>query len=193
MDSHRGFIKLLKQRPFFFWSSLRNSWKIARILRQQPEFVEIIVLRTFFFFFFFWSFTCFVWSTREYKLLVPPQNLFLPPPPPSYAILAPGPDAAPSLWRIWLRLHSELSIFQFSESPRSLNASAVESPTSEIFSTCSKIFNSQCSLRGFAKHLPLNWRSLREDYATNPRGLQWDSGECTKTVLQIMSSITEMT
>ena len=91
------FIKRLRQRPVFFWSSLKNSWEIVRILRQQLEFVEIFVLKTFFFFFGLHLFCLF--HTRVNfpyppqihinKLLVALQNLFLPPPP-SHAILAPG-------------------------------------------------------------------------------------------------------
>ena len=35
-------------KTFFFWSSLQNSWKIARTLRRQPVFVEILRRRPFF-------------------------------------------------------------------------------------------------------------------------------------------------
>ena len=37
----------------FFWSSLQISWKIARILRRQPEFVKILGRRPFFIFLVF--------------------------------------------------------------------------------------------------------------------------------------------
>ena len=48
--------------------------------------------------------------------------------------------AAFTLRQNWRRLLCELNIFQFSESPRSLRAFAVESPTSKNFSTGSKNF-----------------------------------------------------
>ena len=37
----------------FFWSSSQISWKIARILRRQAEFVEILGRRPFFLFLVF--------------------------------------------------------------------------------------------------------------------------------------------
>ena len=93
----------------FFWYSLKNSWKIAKTLRRQPEFVEIFELKTFFYLWKFWTEDLFFWSSpcsynphwnkflvppcpsriHINKLLVAPQNLFLPPPP-GHAILAPG-------------------------------------------------------------------------------------------------------
>ena len=86
--------------------------------------------------------------------------------------------AALTLCRIWLRLHSKLNIFQFSESPRSLSAFAAHSPYIRNESQSAnqqKFFNrfknfairsavsveSYCSLCGLAVHSPSNWRRLR--------------------------------
>ena len=76
VDSHRISYNFWDE-DLFFWSSLKNLWKIARVLRRQPEFVEIFELKT-----FFWGgFTLFVWSALEW-ISRAPKNLFLPPPPP---------------------------------------------------------------------------------------------------------------
>ena len=67
---------------FFFWSSLKNSWKIVRILRRQPEFAEIFVLKTFFF-----GLHLFRLIHTRINFSCPPKIYFCPP---SLAILAPG-------------------------------------------------------------------------------------------------------
>ena len=111
--------------------------------------------------------------------------------------------AALTLWRLWLRLHCELCIFQFSESPHSLNAVSAHSQWSrqraKIFQRGEKFFYPQRSLYGVA--LESSW--VRSEFAMKltetalrlqckPRKTAWNSDECTETALRIISSITEM-
>ena len=81
-----SFLILLVRRPFFsFWSSPKNSRKFARILRRKQEFVEIFLREIFFLGLYLVrlihtriNFSC-LFRIHTLKLLVPLQNLFLPP------------------------------------------------------------------------------------------------------------------
>ena len=90
VDSHRisWNIAYILGRRLFFLSSPQNSWTIGQFLRWKPELVDIFGLKTFFFGLYLFWFDPHSWILIN-KVLVPPQNLFMPPPP-SHAILAPG-------------------------------------------------------------------------------------------------------
>ena len=86
---HTGFHKTFGTKTFFFffWSSLENSWKIAKILRRLPEFVEIIVLKIFFFGF------------HLFRLIHTRINFSFPPPPQSrYPGAGPAAQLLPLVW-----------------------------------------------------------------------------------------------
>ena len=80
----------------------------------------------------------------------------------------------------------------------SLNAFAVESPTSKNFSTRSKFFQFAAQYPWNRTAVSVGSQCIRHqidgDCSANPRRLQYDFGECTETALVIkISSITEMT
>ena len=101
VDPHRFLYNFWDEDLFLGGASLKNSWKIARTLRRQSEFVEIFELKTFFYLWkflnrrpFFWPSPCSFdlhWNKflvppcpfrfHINKLLVAPKIYFCPPPP----------------------------------------------------------------------------------------------------------------
>ena len=113
MDPHRILYNFWDEGLcFLFWSSLKTSWKIARTLRRQSEFVEIFELWTFFYLWNFWTEDLFFWSSP--CSFDPQWNKFLVPPCPSRIhinkLLVPPPKFISALtvtlsWcRAWLLL-----------------------------------------------------------------------------------------
>ena len=90
--------------------------------------------------------------------------------------------------------HSQRICSAFAVSPSTF---AVESPRSKIFSTGSKIFQFAAQSPWSRTAVSMSSLCIRHqidgDCAANPRRLQYDSGECMETALQIILGITEMT